>query len=291
MAKDSTKRRLKEVRRVLEKVRTKGLDSTQLAPVEVAALMLFIEEILGSAPGLGTSKRISEAMAAVHERSISAAAPAFPELACRKGCSHCCRTFVSAAPVQIFAIADYIRNRRSEPAFQQARLTTAEEATRGFTVDTRDGAGIACPFLVESTCSIYPIRPPACRAHMSVSLDACKTAEFTKDGPNIPMPFFAPQLRTAVDQALWGVMYKRGLQSRGYELGEAVLKVLPDPMAEARWFAGDDVFADVAVDTSGMGSMSPAMAASIWDSLWDVAQGVPPPAGAPLNHLLPKWCF
>jgi hypothetical protein len=100
---------------------------------------------------------------------------------------------------------------------------------------------------------------------MSVSVDACRVGEFTKDAPDIPMPFYTHQFRTAVDQALWGVLFKRGLQYQGYELGEAVTKALPDPTAEQRWWLGEDVFAGVAVDKTGMGPMPMSVAEKIWN--------------------------
>lgn len=75
----------------------------------------------------------------------------------------------------------------------------------------RDGAGISCPFLHEHVCSIYPVRPSACRGWMSADLEACKTAATVKDGPDITQPVFSIAYRSVVDQALFALLRDRGL--------------------------------------------------------------------------------
>ena len=60
--------------------------------------MSFIDEIIGPAPRRGTSRADFEALASIDERANKVAAPAQPDIACRKGCAHCCSVFVSASP-------------------------------------------------------------------------------------------------------------------------------------------------------------------------------------------------
>ena len=58
----SRKFRLRELARTLEEVRAKGLSAPDALPVEVAALAKFVDEIVGSNPGTGTSTRLVSAL-------------------------------------------------------------------------------------------------------------------------------------------------------------------------------------------------------------------------------------
>jgi Fe-S-cluster containining protein len=53
--------------------------------------------------------------------------------------------------------------------FSKKRLTRVD---RHIKHDPTHFAGVACPFLVENACSVYEIRPYACRAHVSFDTTA-----------------------------------------------------------------------------------------------------------------------
>lgn len=79
--------------------------------------------------------------------------------ACKRGCSACCHITVNITEVEAQIIEEHTGRRYK-------RLTTP--------IRHRESAftGMPCPFLVENACSIYPVRPFACRHHMSFNLDA-----------------------------------------------------------------------------------------------------------------------
>jgi hypothetical protein len=126
---------------------------------------------------------------------------------------------------------------------------------------------------------------------MSADLEACKTAATVPNGPTIKQPVFSIAYRSVVDQALWAVLHGRGLSISSYELGEAVMRVLPDPTAEARWFAGEDVFSGVATDVAGQEKMPVEFAAKMWAVLLAMGRGEAIPSNVPFAKALPRWCF
>ncbi len=75
-------------------------------------------------------------------------------LACREGCSNCCRTHrdIPVYPLEIMGISWYVRNkingRDRDILMSQLKQT---------------GIHRPCPFLVEDRCSIHIMRPMACR--------------------------------------------------------------------------------------------------------------------------------
>ncbi|WP_089190497.1 YkgJ family cysteine cluster protein [Ralstonia pseudosolanacearum] len=69
--------------------------------------------------------------------------------------------------------------------------------------------GVACPFLVDGTCSIYSVRPFACRHHMSFNLDAYWCSPERAHLAEMPMISFggARQAYSAVTRLDSGGLY------------------------------------------------------------------------------------
>lgn len=82
-----------------------------------------------------------------------------PFIACEKGCSACCRMNVTISSMEAERLAQ----------FSKKCLTRVD---RHIAHDPTHFAGVACPFLVENVCSVYEIRPYACRAHVSFDTTA-----------------------------------------------------------------------------------------------------------------------
>ncbi len=105
--------------------------------------------------------------------------------ACQKGCDHCCTTHVTATTLEIWTVwqhlvrvstPDKVRFTAIDPTFRP-KITINDLATRCAKdepvpeqAEPRASAD-RCPFLMDHDCSIYPIRPFACR--MMVSAHNC----------------------------------------------------------------------------------------------------------------------
>ena len=83
-----------------------------------------------------------------------AAAAAVPFVACSKGCSACCKMNVSISSLDAERIA-----------LKTGRRPAKVSGTRKHAID--EFSGVPCPFLVNDACSVYEVRPFACRAHHS----------------------------------------------------------------------------------------------------------------------------
>ena len=122
-------------------------------------------------------------------RGIAREAAAGRMLSCRAGCGACCRQAVPLAAVEARAIAALVA---ALPEPRQAVITARFEAARGRLAEAgvttraadiaaldpagRDAYGrsyfrfgIACPFLEDEDCTIYPDRPLACREYLVTS--------------------------------------------------------------------------------------------------------------------------
>ena len=89
------------------------------------------------------------------------------ELACRRGCAHCCRSHetVPVYPLERMGMAWYASEILDGPLRARLRDRLAQH---------RDLPG--CPFLVDDACSIHPLQPLACR-HLNVFDRACAPGE------------------------------------------------------------------------------------------------------------------
>ena len=111
------------------------------------------------------------------------------EISCRKGCGACCRQLVPISEIEAYQLRDLVRDlpepKRSQvlARFAAARRRLEEAGLMEILLEPEHAAtealealildyfnlGIACPFLVEESCSIHPQRPTSCREYLVVS--------------------------------------------------------------------------------------------------------------------------
>jgi Fe-S-cluster containining protein len=113
------------------------------------------------------------------------------EKACSRGCDYCCRNGMQVllAPHEADQIADRVRD---DPAFAivRERVQSTAQRTRGMTNGQYWEAKVVCPFVENGLCSIYEVRPLACRTWTSVDVDACRASyeqpHVDGQGPGVP---------------------------------------------------------------------------------------------------------
>ncbi len=165
------------------------------------------------------------------------------DVACKRGCFHCCVTVVSVTPPEVFRIAAWLRrNRMHSPLMSPAAVAGRCEAKRNASLEAMFADKRPCPALVDRECGLHPARPIGCRQLLSTSLPAC-IASF--GGADTPVPFVtgATDRGMLAKLLLAGAMKSAGLPDVAYELAGALACALADEQAEQRWLAGEDVFA------------------------------------------------
>ncbi|WP_207479141.1 YkgJ family cysteine cluster protein [Arenibaculum pallidiluteum] len=160
-------------------------------------------------------------------------------LDCRRGCAHCCRIFVSVTAPELFLIARSLTGARREAIL--GRLAAADERVHGLDAAARRSAGVTCPMLEDGACSIYTVRPTACRSLLSFDVNACISAFVEGQEGGRAMAPVGPMLRSGYMAALCAALDLAGLPDASYELVSGLRRVLETPDAEARWLAGEPV--------------------------------------------------
>jgi len=150
-------------------------------------------------------------------------------ISCGKGCSHCCRHYVtSVEPFEILAIHFQIRQRKDYPDLlfsSHARTTRFEQLLNkeGGDVEAEDRAlyryylrGIPCSFLEkDGTCGIYENRPMSCRMFFSESAPRFCEGNAVTSGWNknfqIELPDIAEEALARCSEALANLNLPVGL--------------------------------------------------------------------------------
>lgn len=217
-----------------------------LAPVpsetDMAAAALVLARKLADTANVRRASETARLAHALFERSL-AAYPAPETLACRKGCAHCCQNYVSISAPEALLAARAVRAAETARASLARPLLLARmNATIGLSPDERAGKRLPCPLLDAGSCTIYAERPIMCRQVVALDAEPCRREA---DGEDVRVPGVARFLSHASNGglALVTALVANGRPVAFYELSAAVRAALEMPDAEARWLAGEDIFA------------------------------------------------
>jgi Fe-S-cluster containining protein len=160
-------------------------------------------------------------------------------IACREGCSFCCRdNTVKVFLPEVLAIANFLNE-----SFDETRLENVKKKLRLAVLKTKgsSGKGIGriyqqCALLEGNQCSIYEIRPSNCRQFHSLDLKWCEN-KYINPAANIP-DTTDPDLKQKLHGAIAGfedAFKQAGFAMKRYELNQLLSAVLDDPVIVKNW--------------------------------------------------------
>ena len=181
-------------------------------------------------------------------------------VACAKGCSHCCTTYVSTSLPEVFRLAQTVRGK---PAVE-ARIKDAAARSRAMPQLQREVDRVICPILENHACSEYLHRPIVCRAVLSTSLETCLRVFQQGSQEKFTFPDNLSAVRSFTVVMMRAALILAGLPHQNFEMTHALEIALAGADMEERWLAGEPVFADVATD---MAEQKPSQLTTIVDGL------------------------
>lgn len=119
----------------------------------------LMQEAVRLAEGQNWIERRAERLVDVVDKAAEKVAPS---TICKRGCSHCCYQAVRLSQWEAERIGKAIGR---EPAAADNRGAPIGEASEHY-------AGTPCPMLKDGECSVYDVRPIACRSYFSLENDA-----------------------------------------------------------------------------------------------------------------------
>jgi hypothetical protein len=227
-----------------EKLLQRGIDSASQDAEPIAAMARQLHASLETALD---KHNIDPAVRLLHTKveATLEATRALP-IACKRGCSHCCHSWVSAPAPEVLYLAKRIRAHMP----QMERVTSAHAATRNQDTIARKRNPVPCPLLEQDICTLYGLRPIACRFAASADAGICLRVFRQGSAEAIPSPVRNLRGRGAYQIALAVALKGAGLPHAYYELNAALARALSREDAEAAWLSGEDIFLDVQRDPS-----------------------------------------
>ncbi|QYF92637.1 YkgJ family cysteine cluster protein [Massilia sp. PAMC28688] len=184
----------------------------------------------------------------IYKRIDTLASGSTAKVACGNGCDFCCHYHVYVTPLEVFGIVDEVQT--WSYAKREALISSVRKyvmAVKGLGKDRHRTMNIACSFLQEGSCSIYSMRPLACRRHHSADRGICERAF---KNPRTTEPSQVDIHRTVVSRGMEMLHsdYHRvkGFDRNQYEYHAALLEALTDPNCRARWNRKQSAFLTVA---------------------------------------------
>lgn len=167
---------------------------------------------------------------------------------CAPGCAFCCHLAVFASVPEILALAAHLRATLApaELAARTAEIAAAAAAVGDLDRSARAASKRACPLLdgESGRCTVYEARPLACRAYNSCDAATCERAfDQALTRWDVPVDLFQLTVGRNVRAGLLAAVHAGGLDPGPYELSVGLHLALSEPDAEARWLAGETVFA------------------------------------------------
>lgn len=185
-----------------------------------------------------------------YEGTVDLQSEDLPEPDCRKGCATCCTIRVVATAPEVFLAARFIRAMATRFAADgidiRQRLAEADALTRDCDEAERVALRRRCPYIQAGACVIYPVRPLACRSHLSYNRQACIDAAAGR-ADAVPHSPLHMEVRSLVQNALQSALRDARFPWASYEFNHALSIALDDDQAESAWLAGEDVLSPAQV--------------------------------------------
>lgn len=213
---------------------------------DALAIALVLHETFSDTTTQDRAARLADAAEALLDRTMSHDTKNLA-YACAKGCGWCCWQRVICTAPEVFRVAAWMRANSARPELPAlATIAAADAIPPPAPSPTNTMRRQPCALLVDNACSIHPGRPLPCRAVLSMSANACRDAmaDPATAGP-VPLVISGMDAAETVRTLMLTAVSAHGLSDDGYDLTKALLVVLPDPDAEKRWLAGEDILASV----------------------------------------------
>ena len=167
--------------------------------------------------------------------------------ACKSGCAWCCHIEVVTTVPEVLRIADYLGAKvpPKQASLLRKQIASNRQKAAGLNSEARGRAHIPCGLLIDNRCSVYPVRPLACRGWSSSDVRLCRQSYSRPLEVRVPIHLWQRELLAGVTAGLRVALESAGLYAEGgaVELNAALDIALTTSRAAERWLAGENVFA------------------------------------------------
>jgi Fe-S-cluster containining protein len=187
---------------------------------------------------------MTTAMLPQADHTVAEFAAAAADIQCCSGCTFCCHQNVDVTVPEAILVALRLGD-EADP--RRAATLEAAALFKDLDDEARIATGRPCPMLIDNRCSVYEVRPLACRSFTSPDAASCHAAlaSLKAEKRVVPIDVYVVLqfLCNGEQAATLGICRDLGLQDDLVELTQTVAAILRDPALIERWAAGERVFA------------------------------------------------
>ncbi|MCW3807965.1 YkgJ family cysteine cluster protein [Plebeiibacterium marinum] len=162
---------------------------------------------------------------------------------CEKGCSWCCYQPVYMTTQEAVLIFEFLHQAMDEAQRKKVlnNAVSKYKKTKGLTEEQKQSVKAPCPFLNQGSCSVYPVRPMACRIYLSSDKQSCKNKyDAPGDSTMIPALYdFVLRAGRYMNEGFVGFLKGKGRKMEEYTIEEFVVKLFREKDFIQNWMVED----------------------------------------------------
>ncbi len=162
---------------------------------------------------------------------------------CENGCSWCCYQPVYMTTQEAILIFEFIHQvfdvNQRDKIFSKAQAKY--KLTKGLKEERKQKIKFACPFLMDGSCSIYSVRPMACRIYLSSDRASCKK-KFDSPGDDTIIPAlydFVLKAGKYMNEGFVGFLKGKGRKMEELTIEEFIVRLFTDKQFIQNWLVAD----------------------------------------------------
>lgn len=164
-------------------------------------------------------------------------------IACVKGCSWCCFQPVYLTTQEALLLYEYAIQTFDLQQIKAVRSKAEEKLkkTKNLSEDKKQHIVHACPFLVDNSCSVYSVRPMACRIYLSKDVNSCKKKYDNPSNKTVFPELFDFPLKVGryMNEGFAAFLKGKGKEIREMTIEEFMVKLFKNPDYYKEWLAQD----------------------------------------------------
>jgi len=163
---------------------------------------------------------------------------------CEKGCCWCCYQPVYMTSQEAILIYEYILQVFSSEQVEsfKAKAQAKYKKTKGLEEEKKQKIKHACPFLIDGSCSVYSVRPMACRIYLSSDASTCKN-KFDHPGDESIVPALYDFILKAgkyMNEGFVGYLKGNGRKMEELTIEEFMVRIFKNPDFYKQWLTEDN---------------------------------------------------
>lgn len=164
---------------------------------------------------------------------------------CKMGCSWCCYQAVFALTHEMLLIVNYIRKNFDQKRINEilAKAKKKSALTKELSKEELLRFKHPCPLLKNGVCTIYPVRPLACRIYLSSDVETCKARYNNPEDKSLKAALFGFMMDAGKNM---NYGFVNGLKEKNLISNEAPLEWILEQFLENKdsfdeWLSGKEL--------------------------------------------------